>query len=105
MAENAFTGAAVDGLRRIGPDAVPRVLKKLLLLEENPEAGYELTGFRKPVVGRNSWRISYRITETKQRESSWTAAQPGNRNKARHPGVPLNVRPGPSPPVPGTAEP
>ena len=43
---------------------MPRVLKKLLVLETNPEAGLplgdELTGFRKLVVGRNTWRIVYR---------------------------------------------
>jgi mRNA interferase RelE/StbE len=69
MTEIVFTDDAIDDLRRIGPDAVPRVLKKILLLEENPEAGYplggELTGYRKLVVGRNTWRIVYRITETK----------------------------------------
>lgn len=65
----AFTEAAIDDLRRLGPDAVPKVLKKTLLLLENAEAGYplggELTGFRKLVVGRNTWRIVYRITEEK----------------------------------------
>jgi addiction module RelE/StbE family toxin len=69
MAEVNFTEAAIDDLRRIGPDAVPKVLKKVLLLEENPEAGYplggELTGFRKLVVGHNTWRIVYRITDDK----------------------------------------
>jgi mRNA interferase RelE/StbE len=68
MTEVSFTEAAIDDLRRIGPDAVPKVLKKVLLLEENPEAGYplggELTGFRK-LVGRNTWRIVYRITDDK----------------------------------------
>jgi mRNA interferase RelE/StbE len=63
-----FTAAAVDDLRRMGPSAVPRVLKKLLVLETNPEAGLplgdELTGFRKLVVGRNTWRIVYRIKAT-----------------------------------------
>ena len=51
-----------------GPSAAPRVLKKLLVLETHPEAGFplgdELTGFRKLVVGRNTWRIIYRITAT-----------------------------------------
>ena len=69
MAEISFTEAAVDDLRRIGPDAVPKVLKKVLLLEDNPEAGYPLggerAGFRKLVVGRNTWRIVYRITDDK----------------------------------------
>ena len=47
---------------------MPRVLKKLLVLETDPKAGLplgdELTGFRKPVVGRNTWRIVYRIRAT-----------------------------------------
>lgn len=72
MVEILFTDAAIDDLRRLGPDAVPKVLKKLLLLEENPEAGYplggDLTGFRKLVVGRNTWRIVYRVTDDKQIE-------------------------------------
>ncbi|GAA2612495.1 hypothetical protein GCM10010399_49210 [Dactylosporangium fulvum] len=69
MAEISFTEDAIDDLRRIGPDAVPRVLKKVLLLADDAEAGYplggELTGFRKLIVGRNTWRIVYRITEDK----------------------------------------
>ncbi|MCW6008410.1 type II toxin-antitoxin system mRNA interferase toxin, RelE/StbE family [Micromonospora sp. CPCC 205371] len=69
MAEITFTDAAIDDLRRIGPDAVPKVLKKILLLAENAEAGYplggDLTGFRKLVVGRNTWRVIYRITDDK----------------------------------------
>jgi mRNA interferase RelE/StbE len=69
MAEIVFTDAAIDDLRRIGPDAVPKVLRNVLLLESNAEAGYplggELTGYRKLVVGRNTWRIVYRITAAK----------------------------------------
>ena len=63
-----FTLPAIDDLRRIGPSAVPQVLKKVLILESNPKAGLplgdELAGFRKLVVGKNTWRIVYRITET-----------------------------------------
>ncbi|MBT2224823.1 type II toxin-antitoxin system RelE/ParE family toxin [Nonomuraea sp. NEAU-A123] len=66
MTDVVFTAPAVDDLRRIGPDAAPKVLKKILLLLDNPEAGYplggELTGSRKLVVGRNPWRVVYRIT-------------------------------------------
>jgi mRNA interferase RelE/StbE len=69
VAEIGFTEAAIDDLRRIGPSAVPRVLKKVLLLADDAEAGYplggELTGFRKLIVGRNTWRIVYRIVEDK----------------------------------------
>jgi mRNA interferase RelE/StbE len=65
MAEVAFTDAAIDDLRRLGPDVVPKVLKKVMILLDDPEAGHplggELTGFRKLVVGRNHWRIVYRL--------------------------------------------
>lgn len=69
MAEICFTEPAIDDLRRIGPHAVPKVLKKILLLSDNAEAGHplggELTGFRKLVVGRNTWRVVYRVTDAK----------------------------------------
>jgi mRNA-degrading endonuclease RelE of RelBE toxin-antitoxin system len=68
MAEIVFTDAAIDDLRRLGPDVVPKVLKKVLMLVDDPEAGYplggSLTGFRKLVVGRNHWRVVYRIAES-----------------------------------------
>ncbi|GIH92261.1 hypothetical protein ACFFMN_05095 [Planobispora siamensis] len=32
-----FTDPAIDDLRRIGPDVAPRILKRILLLLENPE--------------------------------------------------------------------
>ncbi|MEU9834239.1 type II toxin-antitoxin system RelE/ParE family toxin [Streptosporangium sp. NPDC048047] len=81
MSDVVFTAPAVDDLRRIGPDAAPKVLKKILLLLENPEAGYplggELTGFRKLVVGRNTWRVVYRITDDKSIEicEVWTVGE------------------------------
>src|SRR5215469_7838409 len=69
MIEITFTDAAIDDLRKIGPDAVPKVLKKILLLLESPLAGYPLgstlTGFHKLVVGRNTWRIVYRVVDDK----------------------------------------
>src|SRR5580704_2915690 len=69
MTEITFTDAAIDDLRRIGPSAVPKVLKKILLLLDSPAAGYplggDLTGFRKLVVGRNTWRIVYRLIDDK----------------------------------------
>jgi mRNA interferase RelE/StbE len=72
MTEVTFTDAAIDDLRRMGPDAVPMVLKKVLILLDSPDAGYplggELTGFRKLVVGRNTWRIVYRVVDEKQIE-------------------------------------
>jgi mRNA interferase RelE/StbE len=72
VSEITFTDAAVDDLRRIGPDAVPKVLKKVMHLLDSPMAGCplggELTGFRKLVVGRNTWRIVYRVIDEKQIE-------------------------------------
>ena len=69
MIHITFTDAAIDDLRKIGPSAVPRVLKKVLLLLDSPRAGYplggDLTGFRKLVVGRNTWRIVYRLVDDK----------------------------------------
>lgn len=67
MVEVVFTDAALDDLRRLGPDVVPKVLKKILILLDDPEAGHplggKLTGFRKLVAGRNHWRIVYRLAE------------------------------------------
>jgi mRNA interferase RelE/StbE len=72
MIEITFTDAAIDDLRKIGPNAVPKVLKKILLLRDSPTAGYplggDLTGFRKLVVGRNTWRIVYRMVDEKSVE-------------------------------------
>jgi mRNA interferase RelE/StbE len=63
--EIRFTDDAIDDLRKIDPHAVTKVLQKVLLLETNVEAGHplggELTGFRKLVVGPNTWRIVYRV--------------------------------------------
>ncbi|MFC0864189.1 type II toxin-antitoxin system RelE/ParE family toxin [Sphaerimonospora cavernae] len=81
MADIVFTDPAVDDLRRIGPDAAPKVLKKILLLLDDPEAGYplagELTGFRKLVVGRNTWRVVYRIVADKSIEicEAWAVGE------------------------------
>jgi mRNA interferase RelE/StbE len=67
MPEITFTDSAIDDLRRVGPDAVPKVLKEVLLLLDDPKAGYplggELTGFRKLVVGHNTWRVVYRVDD------------------------------------------
>jgi mRNA interferase RelE/StbE len=69
VTEITFTEAAIDDLRRIGPSAVPKVLKKILLLLDSPAVGYplggDLTGFRKLVVGRDTWRIVYRLIDDK----------------------------------------
>ena len=65
MAEVEFLDAALDDLRRFGPDAAVKVLRKVLVLVDEPRAGRplggELTGFRKLVVGRNTWRVVYRV--------------------------------------------
>ncbi len=49
------------------PDVAHKVLKKVLILLDAAETGHPLggtlTGFRKLVVGRNHWRIVYRVTE------------------------------------------
>jgi mRNA interferase RelE/StbE len=69
MTDIVFTDAAIDDLRRLGPELVPKVLKKILLLLESPAAGFplggDLTGFRKLLVGRNTWRVVYRIDDDK----------------------------------------
>jgi mRNA interferase RelE/StbE len=69
MIDITFTDAAIDDLRKIGPSAVPKVLKKVMLLLDPPVAGYplggDLTGFRKLVAGRNTWRIVYRLVNNK----------------------------------------
>ena len=83
MTEITFTDAAIDDLRKIGPSAVPRVLKKVLLLLDSPSAGYplggDLTGFRKLVVGRNTWRIVYRLVDDKTIEvcEVWAVGRTG----------------------------
>lgn len=60
---------AVDDLARLvrlDPQILRQVLKKLLLLERNPDAGEPLlgalVGFRKLTVGDRHWRIIWRTT-------------------------------------------
>lgn len=66
MAQVRFTDPAIEDLQRLSRDVVKRVLKKVLLLEENPKAGLPLggplTGYRKLVVGNRDWRVVYRET-------------------------------------------
>ncbi|MCA1832860.1 MAG: type II toxin-antitoxin system RelE/ParE family toxin [Actinobacteria bacterium] len=66
MADVRFLDAAVEDLLRLNHAIRLRVLKKLLLLEENPQAGMPLggplTGYRKLVLGNRDWRIVYRET-------------------------------------------
>lgn len=62
-----FLDEALDDLRHIGPSNIPPILAKLEILETHPEAGAPLgsvlTGYRKLVVGKNTWRIVYRIQD------------------------------------------
>lgn len=60
---------AIDDLRallRLDPQIVRWAVKKLLLLERNPEAGAELhgmlIGWRKLTVSNRDWRIIWRVT-------------------------------------------
>ena len=63
-----FTDAAIDDLRRLGPSVAPRVLKKILLLEQNAYAGHplakDLATYRKLIVGDNTWRVVYRVDDS-----------------------------------------
>jgi mRNA interferase RelE/StbE len=67
VAEIAFLDAAIDDLRRLGPDVALKVLRRLVALAAEPLSGRplggELTGFRKLVVGRNTWRVVYRVVD------------------------------------------
>ena len=64
LTEPAF--ADLVALNRANPQALRWALKKLLLLERNPEAGAALggplAGFRKLTVGDRTWRIIWRVT-------------------------------------------
>ncbi|GAA4686513.1 type II toxin-antitoxin system RelE family toxin [Phytohabitans rumicis] len=58
---------AEQDLRHIGRQDIRQIFKKLTLLETDVHAGMplggELTGFRKLVVGRNPYRIVYRVRD------------------------------------------
>ena len=65
-----FTDAAIEDLKRLhkkDPQIVRSVLKKCLLIEENPYAGKrllgDLIGYRRLVVGNRDWRIVWRVIE------------------------------------------
>ncbi|MFL1438028.1 hypothetical protein ACJOT0_24765, partial [Nocardiopsis sp. frass2] len=66
---------------------MPEVLEKVLLLEQDPQAGYppggELTGFRKPIVGRDTWRAVHRVTEDKNVEICEVRAVGGDTPRTR----------------------
>lgn len=65
-AEVWLTEAAVEDLRRLDGAPLVWALKKMLLLETDPEAGEpllgSLVGYRKLVVGNRDWRIVWRAT-------------------------------------------
>jgi mRNA interferase RelE/StbE len=65
-----FTDAAIEDLKRLhkkDPQIVRSVLKKCLLIEENPYAGKrllgDLVGYRRLVVGNRDWRIVWQVIE------------------------------------------
>jgi mRNA interferase RelE/StbE len=64
-----LTAPAVEDLRRlmkVDPQIVRMALKKMILLERDPNAGKPLSGnligWRKLVVGDRDWRIVWRVT-------------------------------------------
>lgn len=68
MADVYFVRQVIEeDLRHVGRHDIPHIFKKLALLESDPHAGMplgrELTTFRKLVVGRNTYRIVYRLRE------------------------------------------
>lgn len=71
MAEIQLTDDAVEDLVGLDGSVLPRVLKKLIHLEDNPLVGdllgkrskSDLTTFRKLVVGNRDWRIIYRAND------------------------------------------
>jgi mRNA interferase RelE/StbE len=67
VVEVRFTGPAVEDLRRLSKnnrELLRQVLKKILLIEQNPLAGTpllgSLIGWRKLTVGDRHWRIIWR---------------------------------------------
>jgi mRNA interferase RelE/StbE len=65
-AEVWLTDPAVEDLRRLDGAALVWTLKKMLLLERDPNAGEpllgSLIGYRKLVVGNRDWRLVWRTT-------------------------------------------
>ena len=82
MTEIRFTAEAIDDLVGLDGSVRPRVLKKILLLEENPEAGQplgarggnQLATFRKLTVGDRQWRIVYRVEPSGEVVVIWVVA-------------------------------
>ncbi len=76
-AEVVFTDAAIDNLRRIGPDVAPKILKKILLLVENLEAGYPAGGerVRLPQAGRRVEHLEHRLLGVTRRQKTVEVCQ------------------------------
>lgn len=82
MPEVRFTAKAVEDIANLDGSVQPRVLKKILLLEQNAEAGQplgkkggtQLTTLRKLVVGNRDWRIVYRIEPSGDVVVIWVVA-------------------------------
>lgn len=77
-----LTGPAVEDLRRLlakDPQIVRAALKKMLLLERDPNAGEpllgNLIGWRKLVVGDNHWRIVWKVTSDSAGEVTITISE------------------------------
>ena len=77
-----FTDAAIEdleALQRRDPQIVRQVLKKCLLLEQDPNAGEPLLGgligYRKLVVGNRDWRLVWRVTEDDDGQASVEIAE------------------------------
>lgn len=67
IAIHILKAVAEDDLRNVAKQDVRPIFKKIALLETDAYAGHplggELTGFRKLVVGRNTYRIVYRVRD------------------------------------------
>ena len=82
MAEIQFLDPAIDDLTDLDGSMLLPVLKKIAMLEENPEAGRplgsrrggDLTTFRKLVVGNRDLRVVYRVDPDGQICVIWVIA-------------------------------
>lgn len=82
MAEVHFILEAIEDIVDLDGSVQPRVLRKIMLLEENPDAGQplgnragsQLATFRKLVVGNRDWRIVYRVEPSGDIVVIWVVA-------------------------------
>ncbi|HKY16288.1 MAG TPA: hypothetical protein VJM33_15280 [Microthrixaceae bacterium] len=77
-----LTGPATEDLRRLlskDPQIVRAALKKMILLERDPNAGEpllgNLVGWRKLVVGDNHWRIVWKVSQNEVGEVTITISE------------------------------